>query len=52
MTIMHYDLEEIVKDDHVLKQIEKIVSFRKISHDYHDLAKETGRKGYGVEIGI
>ena len=52
MTIMHYDLEKIVKDDHVLRGIEKTISFRKISHDYHDLAKGTGRKGYGVEVGI
>lgn len=52
MTIMHYDLNKIVRKDHELRRIEEVVSFRKISHDYHDLAKNTGRKGYGVEVGI
>lgn len=52
MTIMHYDLNKIVRNNHELRRIEEVVSFRKVSHDYHDLAKNTGRKGYGVETGI
>ena len=49
---MHYDLNKIVGKDHELRRIDETVSFRKISHDYHDLIRDTGRKGYGVETGI
>jgi len=52
MTIMNYDLDKIVKDTHPLKRIEKTVSLRKISLGFKELKKNTGRNGYGVEVGI
>lgn len=52
MTIMKYDLDKLVRKDHVLRKIEQTVSFNKISRNYADLEKDTGRKGYGVEAGI
>lgn len=52
MTIMKYDLNEIVSKEHVLRKIDEIISFKKLSLSFKDLEKETGRHGYGVEVGI
>lgn len=52
MTFMKYDLELLVKKDHVLRKAQTLVSFGAIAGDFKDLEKETGRPGHGVEIGI
>ena len=48
----NYDLNKIVKDDHPLRKINEMISFDAISESFSELAKETGRAGYGVEVGI
>ncbi len=48
----NYDLNKIVKENHPLRKINEMVSFGIIAEDFSELAKETGRPGYGVEIGI
>jgi transposase, IS5 family len=52
MTIMSYDLEKIVRLDHELRKIARVVDFGKIARKYVELTTELGRKGYGLEIGI
>jgi len=52
MTVFHYDLNELVSKDHELRKIDQLVSFQQIAKKFPDLKKETGRKGYGVEVGI
>ena len=52
MTFMHYDLNKIVKEDHPLKQIERIVPFKSLLYRIKDLETELGRKGYGLEVGL
>lgn len=52
MTVFQYDLNALVRQDHKLRKINKVISFQKISRKYIELKKETGRKGYGVEVGI
>lgn len=52
MTIFKYDLDALVRENHELRKADKAVSFQKISRKYIELKKETGRKGYGVEVGI
>ena len=52
MTIMNYDLETLVRADHELRAINRVVDFGKIARKYIELKTEVGRKGYGLEIGI
>jgi transposase, IS5 family len=52
MTIMNYDLDKIVRDDHPLKKIDLIISFKKLSLEFKELELGCGRNGYGVETGI
>jgi hypothetical protein len=55
MSFMYYDLKSKVKDDHFLKQIERIVNFKALLYrvgELKELAQNIGRKGYGVEVGI
>lgn len=49
---MKYDLEKIVGNDHCLRKVSVVVSFGAIAEGFRELFKETGRKGYGVEVGI
>jgi len=48
----NYDLNKIVKENHPLRKVNEIVLFGTIAEDFSELAKEEGRKGYGVEVGI
>lgn len=52
MTFLKYDLEVLVRKDHKLRKVEKLVSFIIIAKRFSKLAKELGRKGYGIEVGI
>jgi len=52
MTVFHYDLNELVSKEHELRKIDALVSFKQIAKTFAELEKETGRKGYGVEVGI
>jgi len=35
-----------------LRAVDKIISFERLSEGFRELEKETGRKGYGVEVGL
>lgn len=48
----NYDLEKIVRDDHVLRKVKKVVSFGKIVGMFRDSLKKAGRKGYSLEVGV
>jgi IS5 family transposase len=52
MTFWTYDLNEIVKEDHDLKKISKIINLQSLVYRIKDLATELGRKGYGLEVGL
>jgi IS5 family transposase len=48
----NYDLNKLVKQEHPLRKINETVSFGKIAESFNELAYETGRPGYGVDVGI
>ena len=52
MTFINYDLNKLVKDNHILRAVDKTVSFGRMAEQFRDLDNNTGRKGYGVEVGI
>ena len=52
MTIMKYDLEAIVRQDHELRKVTHVVDFTKIARKYIELKTTVGRKGYGLDTGI
>jgi len=52
MTFINYDLNAIVKPGHALRAVDGIISFKRLAEGFSGLEKETGRKGYGVEIGL
>lgn len=52
MTFGRYDLETLVRPDHVLRKIDQLISFHDIAVAYKDLEKNVGRQGYGLETGI
>jgi transposase, IS5 family len=52
MSFMNYDLNTIVKSNHALRAVGRIISFEQLAEDFKELEKETGRKGYGVEVGL
>ena len=52
MTFPNYDLQKLLRPDHLLRKINQLISFRNIAISYKDLAKTVGRQGYGLETGI
>lgn len=52
MTFIRYDLDTLVRPDHVLRKINQLISFRNIAITYKELEKNVGRQGYGLETGI
>ena len=52
MTFMRYDLEELVRENHVLRKINTLINFKILARNHKNLATTVGRKGYGVEVGI
>jgi IS5 family transposase len=52
MLIFNYDLEKIVRADHELREVNKVVDFVKISRKFVELRTTVGRKGYGLDVGI
>ncbi|MDP2934856.1 MAG: IS5 family transposase [bacterium] len=52
MTIMKYDLNALVRQDHQLRKINTTVDFCKIARKYVELKTTVGRKGYGLDVGI
>jgi IS5 family transposase len=49
---MHYDLEKIVSPEHVLRGVNRVISFGKIAKKYIELRTTLGREGYGLEAGL
>ena len=52
MSFMKYDLEKIVKADHPLRKIQETINFKSIALDFKEILKKSGRRGYGLELGI
>jgi len=52
MTIMKYDLNALVRQDHELRKVTRAVDFTKIARKYVELKTTVGRKGYGLDTGI
>lgn len=47
-----YDLDKIVDSKHSLRKIHTLVSFSSIASEFSELSSNSGRKGYGVDVGI
>lgn len=52
MTFINYDLNKIVRKDHKLRAVEKLISFKEIAMGFQELEKNRGRDGYSVEVGV
>jgi len=52
MTFFSYDLDKIVRADHVLRQVKKLINFVEVVRHFEKYSNEIGRRGYGLEIGI
>lgn len=46
MTIMNYDLNEIVRKDHEMRKVDEIISFNKLALGFKDLDSCKGRQVY------
>lgn len=52
MLFYNYDLNKIVREDHPLRKVAKIIDFQEIAVSFYKLLKTLGRRGYGLDIGI
>jgi len=52
MSFIKYDLNTLVKEDHPLRKVFKIINFKTIALDFKELLKNLGRKGYGLDLGV
>ncbi len=52
MTIFHYDLNKIVRDDHELRKINKLISFSSLVYRIAKEKTNLGRTGYGLEVAL
>ena len=52
MLFLNYDLERIVRQDHPLREVARVVDFRHVAATFWKLLKTMGRRGYGLDIGI
>lgn len=52
MTFWHYDLNEIVRENHPLRKIKECVPFEKLAYRIKECASEVGRKGYGLNVAV
>ena len=52
MLFGNYDLNKIVREDHLLRKIAQVVDFGKIARKFVELRAVLGRKGYGLDTGI
>ena len=52
MTIFHYDLNELVDSQHVLRKVETMINFKHIANDFNVLKKDKGRTGYGIDVAL
>jgi len=52
MLIFHYDLNKLVREDHALRKIAKIVDLGKIARKFVELRSVVGRPGYGLDVAI
>lgn len=52
MLFYKYDLEKIVRANHPLRDVAKVVDFRHLTAEFWRVLKRMGRRGYGLDIGI
>ena len=52
MNFMNIQIESLVRQNHELRKINKLVSWAEIAKGFVELKSECGRLGYGVECGI
>jgi IS5 family transposase len=52
MLFGNYDLNRIVREDHPLRDVAKVVSFRHLASRFWKFLKTLGRRGYGLDVGI
>ena len=52
MNFSDYELDKIVSKDHVLRKINKLISFESLARSIKDCSSELGRQGYGLEVAI
>ena len=52
MSFYDIDLKTKIAGQHILWEIEKIISFSSLIYRLKDLESRLGRKGYGAEVGL
>ena len=52
MLFGNYDLEKIVREDHPLRAVTRVVNFCHLATRFWKLLKTLGRRGYGLDVGI
>jgi len=52
MLFYKYDLEKIVRANHPLRDVVRIVDFRHLAVQFWKVLKKLGRRGYGLDVGI
>ena len=52
MLFYSYDLEKIVRANHPLRDVAKVVDFRHLAVQFWKVLKKLGRRGYGLDVGI
>ena len=52
MLFGNYDLNKLVRIDHPLREVEKVINFRHLATRFWKVLKTLGRRGYGLDVGI
>lgn len=52
MLFYKYDLEKIVRANHPLREVARVVDFRHLAVQFWKVLKKMGRRGYGLDVGI
>lgn len=52
MLFYNYDLEKIVRANHPLRDVARVVDFRHLAVQFWKVLKKLGRRGYGLDVGI
>ncbi len=52
MLFYNYDLEKMVRVNHPLREVTRVVDFRHLAVQFWKVLKKMGRRGYGLDVGI
>lgn len=52
MLFGNYDLNKIVRSNHPLRAVAKVIDFRHLASRFWKCLKTVGRRGYGLDVGI